>query len=451
MCYSRETINKSDMNTNEGLKREIGVWGQSSNIINSVIGAGIFVLPAIVAGSLGSASIIAYVFCGLLITAVMLCFAEMGSKVTQTGGAYTYIETSFGRYFGFLTTNLFIFGATIMACAAIANALADTLSYLIPVFENKLVRSGFFLLIFSGFAFVNIIGVKRGITLVKITTIAKLAPLILLVIFGCTKVSPENLRWESIPSLSSVGQISIILFFAFQGAENSLSISGEIKNPRKTTPRAILISFTIILFLYMAIQLISQGVLGSSLAGFKEAPLAEVAKRVMGPAGVTLMITGAAVSMFGYLSGDALNMPRVLFGAARDRVIPVSILAAVHKKYATPYASIILFTSFGCFFAIVGEFKQLAVLSSASILLIYMGVALASIKARFKKENDSDTFKIPGGYIIPVISVFIIIWFLSNLKKNEIIGIISFIGILSLVYLGLNFAVIRERFRIKNL
>jgi APA family basic amino acid/polyamine antiporter len=439
------------MNTSEGLKREIGVWGQSSNIINSVIGAGIFVLPAIVAESLGSASIIAYVFCGLLITAVMLCFAEMGSKLTQTGGAYAYIETSFGKYFGFLTTNLFIFGATIMACAAIANALADTLSYLIPVFENKLFRSFFFLVIFSGFAFVNIIGVKRGITLVKITTIAKLAPLVLLVIFGCTKVTVENLKWESMPSLSSVGQISIILFFAFQGAENSLSISGEIKNPRKTTPRAILISFSVILFLYIAIQLISQGILGNSLAGFKEAPLAEVAKRVIGPAGVTLMITGAAVSMFGYLSGDALNMPRVLFGAARDKVIPVKILAAVHKKYATPYASIVLFTALGCFFAIVGEFKQLAVLSSASILLIYMGVALASIKARYKKENGSDTFKIPGGYIIPVISVLIILWFLSNLTKNEIIGIISFIGILSLIYLGLNFAVIRQKFRIKNL
>ena len=432
------------MNTSEGLKREIGVWGQSSNIINSVIGAGIFVLPAIVAESLGSASIIAYIFCGLLITAIMLCFAEMGSKLTQSGGAYTYIESSFGKYFGFLTANLFIFGATVMASAAIANALADTLAYLLPVFENKVLRSFFFLMIFSGFAIVNIIGVKRGIGLVKITTIAKLTPLILLVIFGCTKISFENLAWKSMPSINDIGQISIILFFAFQGAENSLSISGEIKNPRKTTPRAILISFVIILLLYMVIQVISQGVLGDDLVGFKKAPLAEVAKRVIGPAGVTLMIIGAAISMFGYLSGDVLNMPRVLFGAARDKVIPVKILADVHKKYATPYASIVLFTTLGCFFAVVGEFKQLAILSSTSILLIYMGVALASIKARYKKENDSESFKIPGGYIIPVVAVLIILWFLSNLSGNEIIGMISFLGILSLIYLGM-FLIERNR------
>jgi APA family basic amino acid/polyamine antiporter len=433
------------MDTGEGLKREIGLWGQSSNIINSVIGAGIFVLPAIVAEKLGSASIIAYIFCGLLITAVMLCFAEMGSKLTRSGGAYKYIETAFGKYFGFLTTNLFIFGATVMACAAIANALADTLSYLMPVFENKLFRSLFFLAIFSGFAFTNIIGVKRGITLVKITTIAKLTPLIILVVFGCTKISTGNLVLKTMPTIKDIGQIAIVLFFAFQGAENSLSISGEIKNPRKTTPRAILISFTVILILYLAIQLISQGVLGDALSDYKNAPLAEVAKRAIGPAGITLMIIGAAVSMFGYLSGDVLNMPRVLFGAARDRVIPVKILADVHKKYATPYVSIILFTSLGCFFAIVGEFRQLAVLSSASILLIYMGVALSSIKCRIRKENDADSFKIPGGYIIPAISVLIIIWFLSNLTKNEITGIVFFIAILSIIYLSILFIERRSR------
>jgi APA family basic amino acid/polyamine antiporter len=134
--------------TSEGLKREIGVWGQSSNIINSVIGAGIFVLPAIVAESLGAASIVAYIFCGILISAIMLCFAEVGGKVTQTGGAYAYIEASFGRYYGFLTSNLFIFGATVMACAAISNALADTLAYLLPFFEIRIVRSLFFLQFF---------------------------------------------------------------------------------------------------------------------------------------------------------------------------------------------------------------------------------------------------------------------------------------------------------------
>ena len=99
------------MQTNEALEQEIGLWGLSSNIINTVIGSGIFVLPALVSEGLGAAGILAYLFCGFLITMVMICFAEVGSKITITGGAYAYIEATFGKYFGFITTNLFIVGA----------------------------------------------------------------------------------------------------------------------------------------------------------------------------------------------------------------------------------------------------------------------------------------------------------------------------------------------------
>src|SRR5689334_9721486 len=137
------------MNTSEGLRQEIGLWGLTSNIINTVIGSGIFVLPALVDEGLGAAGVLAYLFCGLLITMVMLCFAEVGSKITITGGAYAYIENAFGKYFGFITTNLFIFGASLMATAAVANAAADTLSYLIPTFANRIFRGAFFVLLFS--------------------------------------------------------------------------------------------------------------------------------------------------------------------------------------------------------------------------------------------------------------------------------------------------------------
>lgn len=143
-----QNTTRSSFPTEEGLKREIGLWGLTSNIINVVIGSGIFVLPAVVSQGLGAAGILAYLFCGFLITIIMLCFAEVGSKVTLTGGAYAYIEAAFGKYFGFLTTNLFIFGASLMATAAVANALADTLSYLMPLFADKLVRAVFLLFCF---------------------------------------------------------------------------------------------------------------------------------------------------------------------------------------------------------------------------------------------------------------------------------------------------------------
>ncbi len=423
------------MNTKEGLKREIGTWGLSANIINLIVGAGIFVIPAIVAEGLGAASILAYLFCGFLIMLIMLCFAEVGSKLTQSGGAYSFIEVAFGKYFGFLTVNFFILGATIMADAAVANALVGTLAYFMPVFRNEFVRISFLVLIFSGLAYVNIRGVKQGITLVIVATIVKLSPLLLLVIIGMTQISIGNLVWDTLPSVNDFGKISLILFFAFQGAESGLNTGGEVINPQKTIPRGILISIIFVILLYVLIQLVAQGVLGASLAGFKDAPLAEVAKHMMGPFGVTLILAGAAISMFGFLSGDVLNMPRVIYSAARDKVILPLSLANIHSKYATPYYSIILYAVMGCFFSVTGEFKTLAILSSASVLLIYFGVAMAFIKLRLNKTLYPGSFKVWGGYAVPVISILIILWVLSNLTTNEIIGILSFVGILSAVYL----------------
>lgn len=427
------------MSTEEGLKRDIGLWGFTSNIINIVIGSGIFVLPALVSEGLGSAGILAYLFCGFLITIIMLCFAEAGSKVTTTGGAYAYIEVAFGKYFGFLATNMLIFGTSLMATAAVANALANTLAYLFPIFNEPLFRAGFFITLFSGLATINVIGVKKGIALIKFTTIAKLTPLLLLIIWGSTQIAFENLLWKQAPALNDIGKVSLILFFAFQGAESSLSVGGEVKNPKKTVPKGIMLSFLIILVMYIAIQLVSQGILGDSFSNYKSAPLAEVAKRIMGPVGITIMIAGAAISMFGYLSSDTLNMPRVLFRSAKDRVIPIKPLSLVHSRFATPYISVIIYIGLSCFFSITGEFKQLAIFSSSSVLLVYLGVALSVIKLRQRKEYDSSTFRIPGGYTIPILSAITILWFLSNLTSPEMLGIVIMIGVLSAVYLLIRF------------
>src|SRR5882724_3158864 len=166
----------------DGLKREIGLWGLTSNIVNVVIGSGIFVLPAIVSEKLGAAGILAYIFCGFLITMIMLCFAEVGSRITVTGGAYSYIEQAFGNYFGFLTTNIFVFGSSLMAASAVANALANTIAFFLPALSSSLAKGLFLIFIFASLSIVHIIGVKKGITLVKSTTIAKLTPHLVLIV-----------------------------------------------------------------------------------------------------------------------------------------------------------------------------------------------------------------------------------------------------------------------------
>lgn len=424
--------------TKEDLKREIGVWGLSANIVNIIVGAGIFVLPAIIAEIMGASGILVYLFCGFLIALVMLCFAEAGSKVTRSGGGYAYVETAFGPFPGYLAAVFLVMGS-VFSDAAVANALTEIIGLAFPVFKIPSVRILFMFLIFSGLATLNVIGVKQGIGLVKINTVAKLTPLVILIIIGWKDVSLSNLYWESAPTLQKFGEASLILFFAFQGGDAGLTVGGEIKNPHKTVPKAIFIGISFVLLLYILIQTVSQGVLGSELPQFKEAPLAETAKIVFGPVGYTILFIGAGISMFGMLSGEILNLPRVIFGLARDRVIPLDKLAAIHPRFKTPYLAILLYAGLGFTMAAAGGFRQLAVIASASMLLVYFGVSLSVIKLRKMKETEPGEFKIPFGYTVPILSAGIILYFLSHLTGYEMTGTLLFIAALTLIYFILKF------------
>ncbi|MGM8363589.1 APC family permease [Flavobacterium sp. ARAG 55.4] len=431
------------INPEEELKRTIGVFGLSANIMNIIIGAGIFALPAIVAASMGAASIIAYIFCGILMALIMLCFAEASSKVTQTGGVYSYIETAFGPYAGFLA-GIFTVTGTLLADAAVSNALVNVLGSAHPVFKETLVRLLFLTVVFFGLAFVNVIGIKQGIGLVKMNTVAKLIPLLLLVIFGWEAVSVTNLTIERFPDIQELGKTSLILFFAFQGCESGIVVSGEVINPKRTIPKAIFISITAIVILYMLIQTVAQGVLGSELPQFTATPLASAANVIFGPVGFIILTVGAAISMFGFLSGDILNNPRTLYALARDKVIPINALAKVHPSFATPYLSIIVYAFIGFLIAVTGNFESLVVIASSSILIVYLGVVLAVIKLRYSQKSGPDEFTIPGGLTIPILSIAIILYFLSNLTQNEIIGTLIAIAVLSLVYALIYFSMTKK-------
>ena len=422
----------------EELKRRIGVFGLSANIINIIIGSGIFVLPAIVASYLGASSIIAYLFCGLLMAMIMLCFAEAGSKVTNTGGPYTYIETAFGDYAGFVG-GFFAVGSNLFADAAVSNALVNVIASAYPIFENGLPRFIFLFILFYGLVYINVIGLKQGIGLVKFNTIIKLIPLLLLIAIGFKDVSLSNLYFQELPSFKTLGETSLILFFAFQGCETGIIVGGEVVNPKRTIPKAILISITRVMVVYILIQTVAQGVLGDTLPYFTAAPLAETAKVVFGNFGYLLLIIGAVVSMFGYMSGTILNSPRIVYALARDKVIPIAALSRIHKSFATPHIAIIVYATIGFILAISGSFEQLAVIASSSMLILYLGVSLSVMKLRKSDIDHKGSFKIPGGWTVPIIAIAIIIYFLSSLSVNEIIGTGLFIVALTLIFFCMKF------------
>jgi len=419
----------------ENLKREIGVFALALAILNITVGTGIFVIPAIIAENLGATAILAYVVCGIIIFLIALCLAELGSKTTATGGVYTYIETAFGPYAGFLANNIYWFGASVLSDAALSNALSDTLVVYFPFPGKEIFRIVFLVFLFAVMAFLNIRSLKSGLRMVEIAAITKMIPLVILVIVGTAFVSTKNLQWVSIPTMGNIGTASLLLFYAFMGVEAPLTNGGEIKNPKRTVPLGVFFGTACVLILYMLLQLVTQGVLGDSISAHQSAPLAAVAAIIFGKAGITIVILATVISMLGTLAGEILSIPRTLFAGARDGLMPKA-LARVHPRFFTPYIAIIVYASLGLLFAIFGAFKQLAVIASASLLIIYLGAALATIKLRrlATTAGSEKIFVVPGGAIIPLIASCAIIWLLSNLSRQELTHTLIFILVFSLIY-----------------
>ena len=424
----------ADAKTNEGLKQVVGVTGLALAIVNGIIGAGIFALPAIVSIQMGAFGVFGYVFCSLMMAAIMLCYAEIGSRVTTSGGSYAYVEAAFGKFPGFIINWMYFFGWSILGSAAVMNILADSLALIFPAFSNPLLRGFFFFILIGFMVLVNVRGAKQGIGIVKAITIIKLLPLLGIIIFGFSQVKATNLHWEHLPSLKTFGNTALILFFAFAGFETSFGVSGEFINSKRTVPLGIFLGGMIVLIVYMLLQTVTQGVLGADMAVFKDAPLAAVAEKIVGPIGATILLFTAAISCFGNVSADVMATPRSLFAGANDGIFP-KFLGRVHPKFATPYWAVITYGSLIFIFSVSGGFKQLAVLASAAILLIYLAVILATVKLRMKKQNAAEkTFRVPGGLIIPFIGIAAIIWLLASLSKWEILSTIIFIAVICLMY-----------------
>ncbi len=402
----------------ERLVRAIGPWALGANALNLTLGAGIFALPAAVAGILGPAAILAYLVCGLAMMLVLACFAELGSRTLRSGGAVAYIEDAFGPGAGFVAWAVFTIGYCAGSDAAIANVLVDAMGSAAPALAGGLARPIALVAVFGGLAAVNIRGVRQGTRVAVATTIAKTLPLLVVVAAGAAAMRWEALRWTAWPAPAKVGEASLLLFFAFSGAESTLTPGGEIRDPVRTVPRGLLGGAAAVVLIYVAIQLVSQGVLGTDITGHGAAPLAAVAGRVLGPAGWSLVLACTALAVFGTLSGDMLASPRAFLPIARQGMIP-EWLGAVHPRFHTPHLAIAAYAGLSCLFAVTGAFRPLAILASVALLLVYLVVCLAVLRLRRAGPAPPGGFRTPGGPLVPLLGTAVVAWLLAHSSRTE--------------------------------
>src|SRR5881394_982395 len=402
----------------EKLVRGIGVPALTANIISSTIGAGIFVIPATVAAGLGSAAPLAFICCAVAMILFVTCFAIAGSRVSLTGGLYAYVEVAFGRYVGFLAGILYFLTA-LGAVAGVVNVLANSVALVIPMLGGPLMRIVVMLAVYGVLVFINIRGVRKGAGAVTTITVAKLLPLLLFVCVGIFFIQPPNLAWSGWPGSKSLGDAVILLIFAFVGIEVALIPSGEVKNPARTVPRSAYLALVVTTVIYILIQIVGQGTLGADLANHPGAPLAESAAKFLGNLGRTILLAGATISAFGFVTSDILSSPRMIFAFGRDGALP-QFFAHVHPRYRSPDVAIITYAVLAFLLSIIGTFERLAVLSNVAVLLMYLLCCAACwFLVQRDVRSDGEPFNFPGMKIVPALAIVAIIWILTHATIHE--------------------------------
>jgi basic amino acid/polyamine antiporter, APA family len=415
------------------LVRALGVRQLAASIVNVTVGAGIFVLPAAVAAGLGAAAPAAYLVCAGAMTLIVTSFALAGSRVSLTGGIYAYVEVAFGPFVGFLAGVLQWLMLWLTA-GGLLSAFVDQVGLLVPGTGQGLPRAAIIVATVALLAFVNVRGVAIGARVIEGAVVAKLLPLAVFLAVGVFFIQPAALAWPGWPAGDKLGETVLILIFAFVGIEVALVPSGEVRDPRRTVPRAIYLALGLTTLLYLAIQAVAQGVLGPEMARHAEAPLAAAASRFLGESGRLLVLAGGAVSMFGYMCGDMLSSPRALYAFGRDGWLPRA-LARVHPSFHTPYVAIVVHAVLASALAISSTFRHLAILSNVAVLALYFLCCAAALRLVSRPAPDGEpAFTLPGARLIPVAAMAVIVWILAHATGQELAVLAATLVVASALY-----------------
>ena len=397
------------------LKRGIRKWDLVFLIINSVIGAGIFGLPAKAFALSGPYSLLAFGVCAVVMLVLILVFMEVSSRFDRTGGPYLYIKEAFGDIPAFaigwilMLTRLFSY-------ATLINLLVIYLSFFSPIFQENWMRITVILGITAMLTGINLLGIKNSTQTTNILTVSKLIPLSLFILVGFFFLNPEAFDYSVPPTMPDFANTALLLIFAFGGFEAGLVISGEVENPRRNLPFALITAALIITVFYVLIQMVSIGTLPDLASSDK--PLADAATLIMGYGGGLFITIGAIISILGTLNVQILSGSRLPFALSESNQFP-RLFSYIHPRFRTPSVAVIFFAVLIVIVALVWDFMGSLAISVIARLLIYLLVCGALIRLR-QKSPEGDYFRLRFGIPLAVIGMVATIWLLSGTQIAEI-------------------------------
>jgi basic amino acid/polyamine antiporter, APA family len=412
----------------EKLVRGIRRWDLTAIAINTVIGTGIFLLPATVTGLIGNYSIFAFLACALIVALIVVCFAEVSSRFETTGGMYLYAREAFGSAVGFEVGWLYWI-VRVTTFATNCNALLIYLVFFFPEANEGFWRYFIVSAVLVVISIVNFIGVRESTWMTNIFTVGKLVPLFVFALVGVFFIDPANFAFAAAPEPGKFAEAVLVLIYAFAGFEATVIPAGETKDPQKNMPFALLSALAFIAVLFMLIQVVAIGTL-PGLAGSKQ-PLADAAANFLGSFGASFILAGALISVLGNLNGGFLTTSRIPFAMAEQKELP-QILAKTHEKFKTPYVSIILTSLVIFVFTIQTSFRTALTIAVITRLLVYAATCASLPVFRSRKDAPAAKYTAPFGVVAAVLSLLLIGWLLTRVdykKEGLVMLIMAAIGL----------------------
>lgn len=402
------------------LRRVVTRWELVGIAINDVIGSGVYLLPAAAALLLGPASVWAVLLAGFAVLLLVLCFAEAASHFDQPGSGYLYTREAFGKFVGF-EVGWMTWLARVASVASLSNGFAQALTFIWPGANDGIVRVLVIGIPLAILTWINIIGVKHGARVAVGFTIAKLLPLMMLIVAGVFAIDWSLLQPRAGLEWGNLGEAALLLLFAYAGFENTAAAAGEYKDPKRDVPFALIAMILIVTAVYTLIQLVALGTLPDLAQKVDGAPLADAAMVVLGTGAGLMMTAGAVISIGGNIGSTMLAGPRYLYALARDGYGP-RFLASVHPRYETPAAAIAVQAAIALVLALSGSFVQLAMLSIIARLSTYIGTAAAVPFLRKKFPRTESTVVLPGGPLIPILALVLSLGLLASATAGNLLA-----------------------------
>lgn len=416
----------------ENLVRGIGRWDLTAIAVNTIIGAGIFGLPSKVQTLIGSYSLFAFAACAVVIGLIVLCYAEVSSRFSTTGGPYLYARETQGHIVAFEVGWLYWI-VRIATFAANCNLFVTYLGFFWPSATDPVARIFVISFVILGLSIANIVGIRQSAIITNVFTLGKLVPLLLFATVGLFFLKAENFTFGAIPQYGSFSSAVLILIYAFVGFEVAVIPAGEVKDPQKNYPFALLVALGIVTGIYIVVQVVSIGTL-PNLAG-SDRPLTDAASSFMGPIGAVLITAGALVSILGNLNVGLLGGSRIVFAMSERSELP-NALAKTHKKFKTPYLAVILQAVIILVLTIQSSFLSALAVATITRLLIYATTCVSLPIFRRRDNAPKAGFLVPFGNVVAVLSLALIAWLLTNVdfgKEGLPIIVLGAIGLM--VYL----------------